>query len=123
MPDNFAAFGLNENFVHNAWRFINTFALFLALALIFWALSAISTSTKSKCAELLFKGLTFVFKWGGLLILLFGNIDEIIIYSTLQLKNVSTDATRDIVGLALSIVFLVILALAMILSLYVVRKI
>ena len=89
VPENFAKYGIHSSFFYNYWYTFCTLIILFASALLLHFSSKATKEHEYKAIVRILHAVTKIVKWNLLLLIFCGNIDEVILYSSLEFKTLS----------------------------------
>ena len=94
LPSAFDDHGLHSSFLINYWDNFTSILISLAIAMLLSFLGKVAQKTKQKVLQSLFERLCLLFKYNFALLILAFNIDDLILFSGLELMSFSHHTRR-----------------------------
>ena len=108
LPDVFEKYDLDSNFINNLWDFMGT-ALLLILSLFILLLLRKLLSKHRKVCHIITRILQSL-RWNTLLAMICADCGDIILYSSLHIRNTPLDSTTAIISLIIILLVLIFIA-------------
>ena len=122
IPPNFSKYELHSRYVINYWSTFITLLILMGFAMSFSGIQVLMNKYKFTKHKDLIATLTLIFRWNLFLLIFLSQMDEITLYSTLELSTLSISNFLEFLSFILSISCIAIALLVMYKMLYIAIK-
>jgi len=108
LPAVFEQYGLYSSFLLNIWNVVMSLFILVGVMIVMKVLERIFDEGQNTILEMILRKLGVIFVWNIVLMLIASNIDEIVLYSSLDWRTLHINSFGEFMSFVLSLVMIVV---------------